>query len=187
MRIYTRTGDSGLTALPGGERVRKDDARVVACGELDELNALLGLAAALCSDGRLREILHHLQGQLLVLGAGIASLGARQGPSVVLASDDVAHLEATIDALSTNLPSLHNFVLPGGSPCGAVLHVARAVCRRVERSLLSLSTHYELPALWLPFLNRLSDLLFVMARTANAIAGVGDNVWTSGSVAKGNG
>ena len=179
MKIYTRTGDSGETSLFDGTRVRKSDPRVEACGHIDELNAMLGLARASGGDAALGEQLEQLQRDLLALGARLADPNARIAGRVgkaVLGDEDVRRLEAWIDAAEAGLEPLRRFILPGGSPAGAAIHVARTLCRRAERQIVSLGDGAVDPAL-LAYVNRLSDLLFVLARLANARAGVPDVEW----------
>jgi cob(I)alamin adenosyltransferase len=178
VKIYTRTGDTGETSLFAGTRVKKDDARVDAYGEIDELNAWLGVARASGGDTTLDEPLVQLQRDLFALGAQLADPGDKLAARVtkaILADDDVARLEALIDRLEAQLPPLRRFILPGGGAAGAALHVARTVCRRVERRMVSLQPPVD-PVL-LRFVNRLSDLLFVMARTANQRAGSLETEW----------
>src|SRR5205085_12081909 len=141
MKIYTRTGDSGETSLFGGTRVGKDDPRVAAYGDVDELHAYLGLARAHGADAEIDAELVKLQRDLFALGAQLADPTGQVGTRIskaVLRDDDVERLERLIDALEAQLPPLKNFILAGGSPCGATLHVARAVCRRAERAMVAL-------------------------------------------------
>lgn len=177
MRIYTRRGDTGETYLPGGVRVPKDDPRLVVCGDLDELNAALGMAGSLCSDDWLTETISDIQSKLLTLGSEIASLGSTDGTPCHIVRADVEQLEGVIDRCESLLPPLTRFLLPGGSPCSAALHVARAICRRAERSFVVLGRAYTLSAAAQGYLNRLSDLLFVLARFANRSEGVEDKTW----------
>jgi cob(I)alamin adenosyltransferase len=178
MKIYTKTGDAGETSLFGGVRVRKSDARVVAYGDVDELNAQLGVVRATCEDAEVDLVIVQLQRDLFALGAQLADPGERIASHVskaVLHDNDVVRLEALIDTLETGLPPLRHFILAGGSACGAALHVARAVCRRAERGMVALEPAVD-PVL-LKYINRLSDLLFVLARTANHRAGAEDTPW----------
>jgi cob(I)alamin adenosyltransferase len=178
MKIYTRTGDTGETSLFGGTRVGKDDPRVRAYGEVDELNAHIGLARANAADAEIDANLVRLQRDLFALGAQLADPGGTVGDRVTkarLGDDDVARLEQLIDRLEASLPPLRNFILAGGTPCGAALHVARAVCRRAERAMVSLDPAVD-PVL-LRYINRLSDLLFVLARAANLRGGTTEDVW----------
>lgn len=180
MKVYTRRGDAGETDLFGGGRVGKDALRVEAYGAVDELNASLGAAAAHASDAELVELLHGLQSLLFALGGALATPDpvhrARSGMPEP-GDDDVAAIERRIDGFEAELEPLQRFVLPGGTPASAALHVARTVCRRAERRCVELARHEDVSAAGIAFLNRLSDLLFVMARVANRRAGVADVEW----------
>jgi cob(I)alamin adenosyltransferase len=170
-RLYTRTGDHGATGLADGTRVRKDDARIQALGSLDECNAQLGLLLAqLPADDALRALLGPAQHLLFELGAGLA------GGATALAQADVEALEHAIDGLCAALPPLRQFILPGGDVLAAQAHVVRAVCRRAERDLVAAAAAQPLPEVWLCYLNRLSDLLFAVARTL-ALRGGGELAW----------
>ncbi len=178
MKIYARTGAAGETSLLDGTRVRKDNARVNAFGEVDELNAWLGLARASCPDRELDEALVRIQRDLFALGAQLADPADKIADRVTkaaLGDDDVAWLERLIDRLEHDLPPLTRFILAGGSPAGAALHVARTVCRRAERGMVALEPAVD-PAL-LRYANRLSDLLFVLARAVNHRAGAPETEW----------
>ncbi len=177
MRIYSRTGDRGTTGLPGGHRVAKSDPLLTVCGDLDELNAQLGLAASLTDDETLLEAIEETQRSVFTLSADLAALGGKMAKQRI-SQDQVRELESHIDAAEASLPPLSSFVFPGGTPVAAALHVARAICRRAERSLVALSETREVPAPYLALTNRLSDYLFVLARVANAARGVGDVVWS---------
>ena len=178
MKIYTRTGDFGETSLVGGARVRKDDPLVDAYGEIDELNAWLGFARASGLDADLDADIVQLQRDLFALGAQLADPSERLGAKVVKAvvgDGDVARLEEMIDRLEASLPLLRHFILAGGSRSGAALHVARTVCRRAERRMVALQPPVD-PVL-LRYVNRLSDLLFVLARVVNQRAGASETEW----------
>jgi cob(I)alamin adenosyltransferase len=165
MRIYTRTGDDGTTGLTGGERVAKDAPRVEALGDVDELNAVLGVARALDSGGSLHAELATIQAKLLLVGSELAAGGAdAPAPRERIGEDDVAALERWIDRLEAELSPPAGFVLPGGSAQGARLHVARTVCRRAERRVVTLRRTERVGPELARYLNRLGDLLFVMAR-----------------------
>jgi cob(I)alamin adenosyltransferase len=169
VKIYTRTGDDGETALFDGTRVPKSDARVAAYGDVDELNATIGLARStlLTQDTQLVEMLEQIQRDLFALGSRLADPAHKIADRVAkaaVAAADISRLEGWIDLLETELPPLRRFILPGGSPAGATLHVARTVCRRAERAMVALG---GLDRDLLVYVNRLSDLLFVMARAAN--------------------
>lgn len=181
MRIYTKTGDQGETALFGGERVPKDHPRVVAYGEVDELNAAVGLARATGPTDFEDALLQAIQRNLFTIGAELATpdparlARALGGPP--LGETDITALEQAIDRLDATLPPLTAFILPGGAPKSAALHVARTACRRAERSVVRLARETSLSPVIGKFLNRLSDLLFVLARAAAARAGAGDQPW----------
>lgn len=180
MRIYTRKGDRGRTALRGGIRVPKTDVRIEACGACDELNAALGLARTCADDPELAALLHGAQSAIFAIGADIAATG--RGPVASSLSDSaVGELERAIDAWEAPLPPLTNFILPGGTLLAAHLHVARTVCRRAERAVVAVTRQHDLSAQTLMYLNRLSDLLFVLARWANHRSGVADPVWHAGA------
>jgi cob(I)alamin adenosyltransferase len=179
MKIYTRTGDGGDTSLYDGTRVSKSDARIEACGELDELNALLGSARSSGLDQELDAMLDHLQRDLFALGAQIADPAhqiAARVSKVVINPAAVERLEHWIDALEDSLPPLRRFILPGGSPAASTIHLARTVCRRAERRIVDLGVEELDPAL-LAYINRLSDLLFVFARALNHRAGRAEVEW----------
>jgi len=180
MKIYTRRGDSGETDLLGGPRVAKDDLRVEAYGAVDELNATLGVCAAQTGHADMQQLLAKLQGWMFDLGAYLASPDAvrrEKGRVPEPRAADVAALEAAIDAFEQELTPLKRFILPGGTPAAASLHVARTVCRRAERRAVALHHQEALSDTALRLLNRLSDLLFVMARVENRRAGVTDVEW----------
>jgi cob(I)alamin adenosyltransferase len=178
MKIYTRTGDEGETSLFDGTRVRKDNARVDAYGDVDELNAWLGLARSSLHEGDLDEALTRIQRDLFAVGAELADPGGKIAARVTKAAitaADVERLEQLIDRLEDQLEPLRRFILAGGVPAGAALHVARAVCRRAERRIVSLEPRPG--AILLRYINRLSDLLFVLARVVNKRAGVAETEW----------
>ena len=179
MKIYTKTGDTGETSLFDNSRVSKADPRVDAYGEVDELNACLGAARAAGLDAELGAALAAIQRELFAVGARLADPSARISARVTKAAVtdvDIARLEATIDRLELELPPLRRFILPGGCPAGALLHLARTVSRRAERRIVALGAAAVEPIIVI-YLNRLSDLLFVMARAANHRAGVPDTEW----------
>jgi cob(I)alamin adenosyltransferase len=190
MKIYTRGGDQGETGLLGGSRVSKTDPRVEAYGTVDELNTSLGLALALDETnvlGRDSDTLREVQGDLLTIGAGLAAARPdrerERGTIPRLPESRVAEVEAWIDRLEAELPELDAFLLPGGCPVGAQLHVARTVCRRAERAVVRLAGQApeglrDEASGALPYLNRISDLLFMMARAANHRAGTPEAEWT---------
>ena len=179
MKIYTKTGDAGETGLFGGRRVSKADARVAAYGDVDELNAWLGFVRSNLSDGQLGEMLEHLQRDLFALGARLADPGHKIAERVVKAAvtdADITRLEGWIDQLESELQPLRRFILAGGCTAGAALHVARTVCRRAERSVVSLGPD-AVETEVLIYINRLSDLLFVMARVTNHRANQPETEW----------
>jgi cob(I)alamin adenosyltransferase len=178
VKIYTRTGDAGETSLFDGTRVSKHDPRVDAYGEVDETNAWLGLARASGLDPALADDIAQIQRDLFALGAQLADPADRIADRVtkaIVRDDDIERLERLIDRLEEDLPPLRRFILAGGTPAGAALHVARAVCRRAERRIVSLDPPVD--AVLIRYVNRLSDLLFVMARVANHRGGVPEIEW----------
>ena len=179
VKIYTKSGDSGETSLFDNSRVSKADARVDAYGEVDELNACLGAARAAGLDAELASAIEAIQRELFAVGARLADPASRIAARVTKAAvddTDVARLEQLIDRLEAELTPLRRFILPGGSPAGAWLHLARTVCRRAERRVVALGSKAIDPIL-VVYLNRLSDLLFVIARAANQRAGAGETEW----------
>ena len=182
MRIYTKTGDAGETGLFGGPRVSKDAERVEACGAVDELNAALGAARAQGSDGEIDRLLGAVQEQLFAVGAELATPPGARARSALPPVDPAwtAALESAIDRFEGELAPLRHFILPGGAPPAASLHLARAVCRRAERSVVTLHRREPLGGEVLAYLNRLSDFLFVAARVANQRAGVRETIWEPG-------
>jgi cob(I)alamin adenosyltransferase len=189
VKIYTKTGDAGETSLFDRTRVSKADARVDAYGEVDELNACLGAAAAALAGGSagaaaaagddLRPLVESIQRALFAVGSRLADPSSRIADRVTKAAvteDDVQVLEQAIDGLEAALPPLRKFILPGGSQPGALLHLARTVCRRAERRVVALGPDAVEPVI-VVYLNRLSDLLFVMARAVNHRAGVRETEW----------
>lgn len=187
-RVYTRTGDQGLTALVGGERVAKDSRRVECYGEIDELNSILGLARSLnaaapagAARSRLDAILKQLQNELFDLGSELATPpeSAYEGMFKVGASD-VKALEKVMDACQKDLEPLRSFVLPGGGPVSAVLHQARTVCRRAEREIIRLGREEPIGRFIVPYVNRLSDLLFVLSRWIAKQNGEAEYLWERG-------
>jgi len=181
VKIYTKTGDSGDTGLFGGGRVPKDDPRVEAYGDVDELNATLGMARAVEPMPRIDEVLVPVQRDLFSIGALLATPDLdKMHNHLVKANIDerrIKDLEHAIDDCDKELEPLKAFVIPGGSRKGAVLHVARTVCRRAERRVVRLQHDVEIPSLVVIYLNRLSDLLFMLARVANVRTGAGEVTW----------
>ncbi|MCH2113777.1 MAG: cob(I)yrinic acid a,c-diamide adenosyltransferase [Pirellulales bacterium] len=177
MKIYTRTGDQGSTSLFGNQRVPKCDLRICAYGTVDELNAVLGVARAQGLSAQLDTVVQRLQNQLFDLGAELASPDPEQCSTEFLQEAVIAEQEAWMDAFEQQLPPLTNFILSGGTEAAATLHLARCVCRRAEREIVALSQAAAVRDLVLKYVNRTSDLLFVIARMANVEAGVADVVW----------
>jgi cob(I)alamin adenosyltransferase len=181
MKIYTKTGDTGSTGLFGGGRVPKDDVRVEAYGDVDELNAVLGVARSVEPMPRVDEVLVPIQRDLFAIGALLATPDrdkmAMHLQKARIDDPRIGELERAIDDGETELEPLTAFIVPGGSPKAAALHVARTVCRRAERHVVRLQHEVELPAIVVIYLNRLSDLLFTLARVANRRAGAGEVTW----------
>jgi cob(I)alamin adenosyltransferase len=179
MKVYTRTGDKGETGLPGGARVAKDIALLEFCSSVDELNTTLGAARAQHLPPDMDELLERIQHDLFALGAETARRGAEPAGAPAITPERVERFEQAIDRFDEELPPLRNFILPGGTAAAAALHVARATCRRAERRLVTLAREASPPPSpqLLAYLNRLADLLFTMARAANARAGCPDVIW----------
>jgi len=180
-KVYTRTGDDGRTGLGGGQRVEKDSPRIEAYGTVDELNSQIGVALAFGLCQPLAAALGSIQNDLFHLGSDLCTLepDKQRRPVPRIEERHVADLERVIDRLSEELPPLENFVLPGGCPGAAQLHVARTVCRRAERLVVTLARREPVGAQTVPYLNRLSDALFVMARYENRKKEVPDVLWNS--------
>lgn len=181
MKIYTKTGDEGMTGLFAGPRVSKDSARIRAYGEVDELNAVLGVARATVLPAELDVILAGVQHALFSIGAELATPHPEVNHMKWDGSESIEKLESAIDGLEGTLTPLKNFILPGGTSQAASLHLARTTCRRAEREIVGLMREPAVSDLSeiVVYLNRLSDLLFVMARAANARLGVADVLWHS--------
>lgn len=180
MKIYTKTGDDGTTGLFGGGRVKKASVRVDAYGTVDELNAAIGIARGTKLEPMTDEILGHVQVDLFTLGAELACVPGKESKlsMTLLNADDSARLEQAIDASEEGLPPLTNFVLPGGSAQAGALHLARTICRRAERAVLSIEEPAARGEIVI-YLNRLSDLLFVLARRANHTLQIADVPWVA--------
>jgi cob(I)alamin adenosyltransferase len=179
VKIYTKTGDAGETGLFGGGRVGKDSLRVEAYGEVDELNATLGLVRTMAPPGDLDALLQRLQDQLFTVGAVLATPSGTKASSYIptLKAEWVTDMEKAIDTFESELSPMTHFILPGGSQAAAALHLARTVCRRSERRVVAALHAGEASAEAVTYLNRLSDLLFVLARVANRRAGIEDVKW----------
>lgn len=180
-KVYTRTGDDGTTALGGGQRRSKSDARIAAYGSVDELNSVIGLAVSSGLEARTTRELTRIQNELFHLGSDLCVLeeDKQEFPVPTIDGKHVLALETLMDELSDDLEPLQNFVLPGGSPGAAHLHVARTVCRRAERDLVDLAAGEPVGPLTVRYLNRLSDALFVMARWENLQKNEPDVLWDS--------
>jgi len=179
MKIYTKTGDAGETGLFGGARVSKASLRVASYGEVDELNSTVGWARVAVSDPAIDALLNQIQNDLFEVGAELGSTAERKQKSAMplIEEAQVEALERAIDKYEEGPPALTSFVLPGGSEGAARFHVARCVCRRAERSLVELGAHEDVRGELIRYINRLSDLLFTLARYANHAAGVEDIPW----------
>lgn len=171
-RVYTKTGDKGETSLVDGSRVSKDDPRVAAYGDVDELNSVLGLARSWSDDPEISSIVEHMQNDLFVLGADLATPPGTEVPRI--SPEMIDEQEKLIDSLLEELEPLREFILPGGSQCAAALHLARTVARRAERTVVTLGALDELNQNCLIYLNRASDLLFVLARIVNRRSGLAE-------------
>ena len=178
MKIYTKTGDKGDTSLFGGQRVPKDALRIEAYGTVDELNSILGVVLADNNDEQIGEILTLVQNRLFDLGADLATPRLASSKTIKRFEAKDAHsLEKTIDMLESHLKPIKSFILPGGSPIAARIHFARTVCRRAERTVVRLSRNEDIGEGITVYLNRLSDMLFVLARYANQVGGVPEIKW----------
>jgi cob(I)alamin adenosyltransferase len=178
-RIYTRGGDAGQTSLGDGSRVSKLDLRLAAYGTVDELNAALGVVLTVDPPESIRDVLVRVQNELFDLGADL-SVPVDAGQRLRIEQPLVDRLEHDCDRFNAELPELRSFVLPGGTPAASQLHVARTVCRRAERETIRAAQEHELSPLTVVYLNRLSDLLFVLARAANALEGRDEPLWRPG-------
>ena len=180
MKIYTKTGDTGETGLYGGTRVLKDAMRVEACGTVDELNACVGFARSQIQDVKIDAILHRIQNELFDIGADLATLDTHsKAANLRIPPTLTPELEKEIDRFEDQLPPLKNFILPGGSAGGAAIHFARTVCRRAERCVVTLAKAEAVNPEVLVYLNRLSDLLFVLARLINHRLDEPEPLWES--------
>lgn len=181
MKIYTRTGDDGSTGLFGGDRIPKDHLRIEAYGTVDETNSTLGLVRAHLDStpefSLINSLLHTLQSELFVLGADLATPNDAKVDVPRITQSQVDRLEETIDELQNQLPPLKHFILPGGAPSTAFLHLARTTCRRAERQTVRLSHQETINLYAITYLNRLSDLLFVLARWTNHLLSIDDEAW----------
>lgn len=179
MKIYTRTGDKGQTSLLGGERVRKDHARIEAYGTIDELNSHLGMLRDLAGEHQ-RDLIIGIQERLFSLGSRLASASTEEADKFKvphLEEADISALESAMDRMDADLPEMRNFILPGGHPAVSQAHICRTVCRRAERLVVSIADHEQLPESIVRYLNRLSDLLFVVARWLAKRTGAEEIPW----------
>lgn len=178
MKVYTRTGDDGTTALFGGDRVSKSHPRIEAYGTVDEVNSVLGMARAALNDGPGTDLIARIQNELFVLGGDLAAPEATTYPLPRIEPHHVEVLETDIDRMTEDLPPLKNFILPGGTPASSALHLARTVTRRAERLVIDMTASGEVVSQEaLNYLNRLSDFLFTLARWVNVKADVADIAW----------
>jgi len=183
MKIYTKTGDNGDTSLFGGKRLPKSSLRIDAYGTVDELNAQIGVVRALKPPAEIESILDHLQNQLFVLGADLAtSMDTVSSKILRIQQDHIHNLEKIIDQIDAQMKPLQLFIFPGGHPVGAQMHVARTICRRAERLVDALGRKEDIGKFPLVYLNRLADLLFVLARYANFRAGIEETTWNGGAL-----
>ena len=180
-KVYTKTGDKGLTSIVGGHKFSKSDLRIGAFGEIEELNALIGMCCVESDDilkNTLFPYLQRVQHELFNLGNMLATLPENHNSEMPSINDsDIVFMEDKIDAINSNLPVLKSFILPGGSELSVNFHLARSVCRRCERLVVSLSEMHEVDFVIIKYLNRLSDLLFVLSRWANCEKKIKENIW----------
>jgi len=180
MKLYTKTGDKGLTGLFGGVEVAKDHPRVCAYGQVDETNAAIGVATTACNDAETIDKLREVQRDLFTVGAVLATPNPKDNAPAIT-EDQIARVEGWIDRADGQVPALTGFILPGGTEEAVRLHMARTICRRAERSVAALISSEPVDGRVLVYLNRLGDLLFVLARCANHRAGVADFIWDGSS------
>lgn len=177
MKIYTKTGDKGETGLIGGKRVAKDDARIEATGQVDELSSVIGIVISFSDDMELREALVKIQRTLFVLGADLATPSGEKIAIPRLSPSKISDLEAIIDKTDAELPKIQSFVLPGGSKTASLMHLARTICRKAERTVITLNRYEKVNEAVPIYLNRLSDLLFVLARGINYKKKIPETLW----------
>jgi len=178
-KVFTKTGDDGTTSLASGERLSKDHPRIVVLGSLDETNSAIGISLSEGVASEIKVVLQKIQNSLFDIGGELATPDKELG---LISVDDVTFIESAIDDLNESLPPLKDFILPGGSPASAACHLARTVCRRAERRLLTLSQAEEINSESLRYLNRLSDLLFVVARVLNKLDNGEEVLWRGGKL-----
>jgi cob(I)alamin adenosyltransferase len=178
MKIYTKTGDEGKTSLFGGERVEKNHIRLEAYGTIDELNSVLGVSLVFCKDELTKNIIGEIQNSLFRVGSELATPPEVKSKAIVaISSDEIHNIEKVIDEIELKLKPLKNFILPGGSKSASFLHLARTVCRRAERKIIELDLEESINPDIIVYINRLSDLLFVLARFANHISSTPEIEW----------
>lgn len=180
MKIYTKTGDGGDTSLLGGKRLSKDSLRIETYGTIDELNSVIGVSRSLNEHREIDLLLFDLQSELFVLGAELATPSGVENSSIkFLSNENIIRLEKLIDDIDIRLPQLKNFILPGGNKCAAMLHYARTVCRRAERLAVHLTRDEPMRDFVVIYVNRLSDLLFVIARLSNSLSNTPEPKWSA--------
>jgi cob(I)alamin adenosyltransferase len=180
VKIYTKTGDGGDTSLLGGKRLSKDSLRIETYGTIDELNSVIGVSRSLNEHREIDLLLFDLQSELFVLGAELATPSGVKNSSIkFLSNENIIRLEKLIDDIDIRLPQLKNFVLPGGNKCAAMLHYARTVCRRAERLAVRLTRDEPMSDFVVIYVNRLSDLLFVIARLSNSLSNTPETKWSA--------
>jgi cob(I)alamin adenosyltransferase len=180
MKIYTKTGDKGETGLFGGERVSKNSSRIEAYGTVDELNSFIGLAILECNSKEVQILLEKIQNKLFVLGSDLATPDSEKNKKLNInrvVPDFAIELENAIDYFTSKLEELKNFILPGGGKSAALLHVCRTICRRAERKVVAIDDGIKISSDVIIFLNRLSDLFFVLSRFENKVSGIPDITW----------
>lgn len=177
MKIYTKHGDGGETSLIGGKTVAKDDARMEAVGQVDELNSVIGIVIAFSDSNELKEMLLKIQRTLFVIGADLATPVGEKITIPRLSPQKISELENIIDKINAKLPKIQSFILPGGSKTASLIHLARVICRETERRVVALNKHEKINEAIPVYLNRLSDLLFVLARDTNYRKKVPETLW----------
>jgi cob(I)alamin adenosyltransferase len=178
VKIYTKTGDGGDTSLLGGKRLSKDSLRIETYGTIDELNSVIGVSRSLNEHREIDLMLFDLQSELFLLGSELATpSGVKNSPIKFLSNENIIRLEKLIDDIDARLPQLKNFILPGGNKCAAMLHYARTVCRRAERLAVRLTRDESIRDFVVIYVNRLSDLLFVIARLSNFLSNTPETKW----------
>lgn len=177
MKIYTKHGNAGETSVIGGKRLAKDDARIEACGQIDELSSVIGIVIAFSDDPELKETLSRMQRALFVVGADLATPAGEKIAIPRLSPGKVSEIETLIDKIDADLPKIESFVLPGGSKTASLMHLARTICRKAERRVVALNRHEKVNEAIPIYLNRLSDLLFVLARSINYKKKIMETLW----------